>query len=88
MALKKSEFPVVSIGNRRGDGCEVLSRRDKRGGVLEEMYIRDGYVECYQAVGVRDKAGLIFSFIKNRKPIAKFKSALLSPGFNASRLIC
>jgi NAD(P)H-nitrite reductase large subunit len=87
MALKKLEFPVVSIGNRRGDGYELLSRQDKRRGVLEEMYIRDGYVECYQAVGEKDKTGLIFSFIKNRKPIGKFKSALLSPSFNVIRMI-
>jgi len=87
MVLKKSEFPVISIGSTRGNDYELLSHRDEKGGILEEFYIRDGYIECYQAIGVRDKTGLLFSFIKNRKRVDKIKKALLSSNFNVTQTI-
>ncbi len=86
-ALKEADFPVVSIGRKGNGGYERLSHRDERRGVLEEIYLRDNFIDCYQAIGVSDKAGLVYSFIKNRKLVDDHKTALVSDSFNAAQLI-
>lgn len=86
-ALKEVRFPVISIGRRVADGCERLSHRDEKREVLEDIYIKDDVVECYQAVGAREKAGLMYSLIMNRKGVGKLKDDLFLKGFNATRLI-
>jgi NAD(P)H-nitrite reductase large subunit len=86
-ALKEIDFPVISIGRRGSDGYECLSRKDEKREILEEIYIRDNTIGCYQAIGIRDKAGLIYSFIMNRRKVNKVKTGLLTDHFNATRLI-
>lgn len=86
-ALKEIEFPVVSIGRKGNGRYEHLSRRDERRGVLEEVYVRDNCIDCYQAIGARDKAGLVYSFIKHRKRVDDLKTVLVSDSFKAAQLI-
>ena len=86
-ALKEVDFPIISIGRRGNNGYEHFSYRDEKRGVLEEIYVRDNRIDCYQAIGTKDKAGLIYTFIMNRKRVDDLKKGLLGPGFNASRLI-
>jgi len=86
-SLKEVDFPVISIGRKRKDRYELLSHIDERRGIMEEIYIRDNYIDCYQAVGLRDKAGLMYSFIKNRKQVSRLKPILVSDGFNPVHLI-
>ena len=44
-------------------------------------------MDSYQAIGVKDKVGLFYSLIKNRKKVDGLKKDLLTDGFNATRLI-
>jgi len=86
-ALKEVDTPVLSIG-RIGEGeYELLSRRSEKKGVFEDIYVRDNLIDCYQAIGIGDKAGLIYSFIKNRKPVDTLKTDFLSDEFNITGLI-
>lgn len=86
-ALKEIEFPVISIGRKRDNGAERLLRREEEKGILEEVYIHDGFVDCYQAIGVKEKVGIFYSLIKNRKQMGGLKKDFLSHGFNATYLI-
>lgn len=86
-ALKEVDFPVISIGRKGNGRYEHLSHRDESRGVLEEIYVRDNFIDCYQAIGVRDKAGLVYSFIKHRKRVDDLKTALVSDSFKAAQLI-
>ena len=86
-ALKEIDFPVISIGKRGTEGGEVFSRRDEKRGILEEISLGKGLLESYQAIGVREKVGLFYSLIRNRKKVDGLKKELLTDGFNAARLI-
>ncbi len=86
-ALKEIEFPVLSIGKKGAEDTELLSRYERKKGIWEEIYVRNGFVDCYQAIGVRDKAGLFYTLIKSRKKVESLKKVLLTDGFNATGLI-
>ena len=86
-ALKEIEFPVVSIGKKDDGPYTLFSRRDEKAGVFEKVYLRDDVMDCYQAVGVKDKAGLFYSLITNRKKIAASQRGLFLESFNPSHLI-
>lgn len=86
-ALKEIGFPVISIGRRSTEGGELLSRKEEKRGIFEEISVRNGFVESYQAIGVKEKVGLMYSMIKNRKKVDRLKKDLLTESFNATRLI-
>lgn len=86
-ALKEIEFPVVSIGSRGSGEYHVLSRKDEKAGIFENVYIRNDVMDCYQAIGVRDKVGLFYSLITNRKKLSAPRSDLVMDHFNASHFI-
>ena len=86
-ALKEVDFPVISIGRKGNGRYEHLSHRDESRGVFEEIYVRDNFIDCYQAIGIKDKVGLLYSFIKHRKQVDGLKTALVSDSFNATQLI-
>jgi NAD(P)H-nitrite reductase large subunit len=85
--LKEIEFPVVSIGKKDEGPYTLFSRRDEKAGVFEKVYLRDDVMDCYQAIGVKDKVGLFYSLITNRKKIAASQRGLFLESFNPSHLI-
>lgn len=85
--IKGADFPIISIGSRPEQNYELVSYRNEEGGILEEVYIKDGYIEHYEAIGLDHKVGFIYWFIKDRKRVEKFKESLLSPNFSATKLM-
>lgn len=72
--LKGAEPSVVSIGQKYGEnGYETLSCTNKERGVYEKIFIKNNRVDCYQAIGMLDKVGLMYSYIKERKDIRQIK---------------
>ena len=68
ISLKGVNFPVISVGQKEsGIEYEVLTYKDEGGGVLENIFINDSYVDCYQAIGISNKAGLLCNLIKSKK---------------------
>lgn len=84
--LKGADFPVISIGKRPRGNYELLFYQNEERGILEKIYVKDDHIECYEAVGIDHKVGLIYSFIKNRKQVGKLKKVLLSPDFGVAEL--
>jgi len=77
VALKGLETPVISIGRKYGEnGYETLSFTDKEKGIYEKLFTKDNYIDCYQAMGITDRIGLIYGYIKERKDIGDIKSVL------------
>ncbi len=82
-ACKGLNFPAVSIGGRDSEKeYQILSHRDDRRGILEKAFLSNNHIDCYQAVGTAEKAGLMYHFIRDRKDISKFRDSLLSPEVN------
>ncbi len=78
VALKGMEPPVISIGRKHFEnGYETLSCTDRAKGVYEKVFIKDNHIDCYQAIGISDRAGLIYGYIKERKDIGNIKDGLL-----------
>ncbi len=77
VALKGLETPVISIGRKYGEnGYETLSFTDAEKGIYEKLFIKDNRIDCYQAIGVVDRVGLIYGYIKERKDIGEIKDML------------
>jgi len=77
VALKGMEPPVISIGRKHFEnGYETLSCADKEKGVYEKISIKDNHIDCYQAIGIVEKVGLMYGYIKERKDIGNIKDAL------------
>jgi NAD(P)H-nitrite reductase large subunit len=77
VALKGLETPVISIGRKYGEnGYETLSFTDKEKGIYEKLFIKDNYIDCYQAMGITDRIGLMYGYIKERKDIGDIKGGL------------
>ena len=77
VALKGLETPVISIGRKYGEnGYETLSFTDKEKGIYEKLFTKDNYIDCYQAMGITDRIGLMYSYIKERKDIGDIKGVL------------
>lgn len=85
-ALKEVDFPIISIGKKRESHGRLLAYKDEKKGIFEEFYISDNHIDSYQAIGIKDKAGLIYSLIKNRKRVDKIEESLLLNSFNAAHL--
>ena len=72
--LKGAEPSVVSVGRKYGEnGYETLSCTNEEKGVYEKIFIKNNRVDCYQAIGMSDKVGLMYSYIKERKDIGQIK---------------
>ena len=72
--LKGTEPPVISVGGKYGEnGYETLSYINEEKGVYEKIFIKNNRVDCYQAIGLPDKVGLMYSYIKERKDIRQIK---------------
>ena len=77
VTLKGLETPVMSIGRKYGEnGYETLSFTDKEKGIYEKLFIKDNYIDCYQAMGMTDRIGLMYGYIKERKDIGTIKGVL------------
>ncbi len=77
VALKGLETPVISIGRKYGEnGYETLSFTDAEKGIYEKLFIKDNHIDCYQAIDVVDRVGLIYGYIKERKDIGEIKDML------------
>jgi NAD(P)H-nitrite reductase large subunit len=77
VALKGLETPVISIGRKYGeDGYETLSFTDKEKGIYEKLFIKNNIIDCYQAIGIVDRVGLMYGYIKERKNIGSIKDVL------------
>jgi len=75
--LKGAESPVVSVGRKYGEnGYETLSCTNEEKGVFEKIFIKNNRVDCYQAIGVSDKVGLMYSYIKERKDVQQIRGML------------
>lgn len=75
--LKGAEPPVISIGRKYGEhGYETLSCVNEAKGVSEKIFIKDNHIDCYQAIGISDKTGLMYSYIKERKDVSEIKDML------------
>ncbi|MBI4216845.1 MAG: NAD(P)/FAD-dependent oxidoreductase [Chloroflexi bacterium] len=62
------------------DGFEVL-RHPAHNGHYEKVVLQDGRVVGFILVGNLEKAGVIFSLIKERVDVTPFKKDLISPSF-------
>lgn len=72
--LKGTEPPVISVGRKYGEnGYETLSYINEEKGVYEKIFIKNNRVDCYQVIGMPDKVGLMYSYIKERKDIGQIK---------------
>ncbi|MDH5365180.1 MAG: FAD-dependent oxidoreductase [Dehalococcoidia bacterium] len=77
VALKGLETPVISIGRKYGEnGYETLSFTDRGKGIYEKLFIENNLIDCYQAIGIRDRVGLMYGYIKERKDIGNIKEVL------------
>jgi nitrite reductase (NADH) large subunit len=77
VVVKGLETPVISIGRKYGEnGYETLSRINKGKGVYEKIFIKDNHIDCYQAIGIVDRVGLMYGYIKERKDIGNIKDVL------------
>ena len=83
--LKGVEPPVISIGRKYGEhGYEALSCMNEARGISEKIFIKDNHVDCYQAIGMSDKIGLMYSYIKERKDVSEVKDMLCDNYTSAS----
>jgi len=77
VALKSLETPIISIGRKYGEnGYEILSLTDGEKGIYEKLFIKDNHIDCYQAIGITDRVGLMYGYIKERKDIGSIKDVL------------
>lgn len=77
VTLKGLETPVISIGRKYGEnGYETLSFTDGEKGVYEKLFIKNNVMDCYQAIGIVDRIGLMYGYIKERKDIGSIKDVL------------
>jgi nitrite reductase (NADH) large subunit len=77
VALKGLVTPVISIGRKYGEnGYETLSFTDGEKGVYEKLFIKNNVMDCYQAIGITDRIGLMYGYIKERKDIGNIKGVL------------
>ena len=75
--LKGLDPPVVSIGQKfLQNEYEVLFFANEVQGIYERIFIQNNCIDCYQAVGMPDKVGLMYGYIKERKNIAEIKNRL------------
>jgi nitrite reductase (NADH) large subunit len=85
--LKGVEPPVVSIGKKYGeDGYETYSCANKAKGIYEKIFIKNDHIDCYQAIGMSDKVGLMYSYIKERKDVSEVKDVLCD-SFSSARFV-
>ena len=77
VVLKGLEPPVISIGRKHEvNGYETLSHTNEEKGVYEKIFIKDNHIDCYQVMGVVDRVGLMYGYIKERKDIGNIKDVL------------
>jgi len=77
VALKSLETPIISIGRKYGEnGYETFSLTDGEKGIYEKLFIKDNHIDCYQAIGITDRVGLMYGYIKERKDIGSIKDVL------------
>jgi NAD(P)H-nitrite reductase large subunit len=77
VVVKGLETPVISIGRKYGEnGYETLSGTNREKGVYEKIFIKDNHIDCYQAIGIIDRVGLMYGYIKERKDIGNIKDVL------------
>ena len=88
VALKCMETPVISIGRKYGEnGYETLSLTDGEKGIYEKLFIKDNHIDCYQAIGITDRVGLMYGYIKERKDIGSIKDVLGASSIPTSLMI-
>jgi nitrite reductase (NADH) large subunit len=77
VSLKSMGFPVVSIGSKSSQStCHLLKYADEKKGIWERIYIKGNVIESYQALGITDRSGTMYEFIRNRKDIGSIKDSL------------
>jgi nitrite reductase (NADH) large subunit len=77
VSLRGLETPVISIGRKYGEnGYETRSFTDREKGLYEKLFIKDNRIDCYQAIGITDRVGLMYGYIKERKDIGSIKDVL------------
>ena len=77
VALKGLGTPVISIGRKYGENeYETLSFTDREKGLYEKIFMKNNVIDCYQAIGIVDKIGLIYGYIRERKDIGSIKGVL------------
>jgi NAD(P)H-nitrite reductase large subunit len=83
--LKGAEPPVISIGRKYGENrYETLSCIHEPKGVFEKTFIKDNHIDCYQAIGISEKIGLMYSYIKERKDVSEIRDMLCDNYSSAS----
>jgi NAD(P)H-nitrite reductase large subunit len=87
VALKGLETPVISIGRKYGENeYETLSFTDKEKDIYEKLFIKDNHIDCYQAIGITDRVGLMYGYIKERKDIGSIKD-VLGDNYSSANLV-
>jgi NAD(P)H-nitrite reductase large subunit len=77
VALKGLGTPVISIGRKYGENeYETLSFTDGEKGVYEKLFVKNNLIDCYQAIGIVDRIGLMYGYIRERKDIGSIKGVL------------
>lgn len=80
LSVIKGSNPVVcSIGRcYHSIEYEIIRNDDIRKGILERFYINNNVIYCYQSIGIQNKLGLIYNYIKCRKDIGHIRDKLLT----------
>lgn len=87
VVVKGLETPVISIGRKYGEnGYETLSCTNREKGVYEKIFIKDNHIDCYQAIGIVDRVGLMYGYIKERKDIGNIKD-MLGDNYSPANLV-
>jgi NAD(P)H-nitrite reductase large subunit len=87
VALRGLGTPVISVGRRYGEnGYETLSSVDRERGIYERLFVKNNIIDCYQAIGIADKVGLMYGYIKERKDISSIK-AMLRDNYGPASLV-
>lgn len=80
-SLKYFGLPIISAGmvNPEGDNCEVLTRAED--GKYQSFILEGGRIVGMVLVRDIQKAGLIFSLMRDSIPVREFKDALVADDF-------
>ncbi|MBI4331805.1 MAG: NAD(P)/FAD-dependent oxidoreductase [Chloroflexi bacterium] len=69
--LKGLDFAVASVGQKVNPAeYELVFFADERAGTFEKVYLKGGYIEHYQSIGLPYKLGYIYNLVRNRKKVS------------------
>jgi NAD(P)H-nitrite reductase large subunit len=78
------EIITAGITTAAPSGCEIVSGAEN--GTFRQLFLQDGRIAGMVFIGNIEKAGLVFSFMKDNVNVAVFKKLLIAPEINEASL--